>query len=428
MKDFEQIKQRAEAFFKQKKYQAAWPLYDEMLKDFSEAFNRYHALQMLQCHKELANYKALLEYGRRFYPRFKSFAPIRNMYALGIYYTQIQPANDKSDWRVLKKAALGMAKLCSPDDPYSPLGFALLKAASHHGMPPADRLDITACLPRDQLSSAPFEIRKPDGKNMYLPSQLERFYVLRAKALYKTGQFEQAISTARNALERIPRFHAANDLWLQRVIYRSQTALQQYDKALEMARAVCQKKPEWYLLKELAEIYHLQKVNDKALETAACAALKPGDPAKKIHLIEFLGVLYQESGQHETADLHFRAEYALRKDKDWRVPPDMQARFAKIPGSETDLHRLLADLRRRWRADCPESGIRRTGYISKLFPHGKAGFIKGDKGQSCYFRLGDFKADRRALKENLRVSYREEAAFDKKKNRPGRRARDIRVE
>ena len=56
------------------------------------------------------------------------------------------------------------------------------------------------------------------------------------------------------------------------------------------------------------------------------------------------------------------------------------------------------------------------GIISKILPHGKAGFIQAEDGNSYYFRSFEFKGDKDELHEMTSVSFYLEEGFDKAKN------------
>ena len=56
------------------------------------------------------------------------------------------------------------------------------------------------------------------------------------------------------------------------------------------------------------------------------------------------------------------------------------------------------------------------GIISKILPHGKAGFIQAEDGKSYYFKKYEFKGSADEFHEMTSVSFYLEEGFDKAKN------------
>ena len=58
----------------------------------------------------------------------------------------------------------------------------------------------------------------------------------------------------------------------------------------------------------------------------------------------------------------------------------------------------------------------RSGYISKILPHGKSGFIRTDDGESYFFNKFQFKGDEDDFKEGVNVLFYLEEGYDKSKD------------
>ena len=66
------------------------------------------------------------------------------------------------------------------------------------------------------------------------------------------------------------------------------------------------------------------------------------------------------------------------------------------------------------------------GTITKIFEHGKSGFITSDDNESLYFNVYEFKGDN--LDVGQYVSFFTEKSFDKSKNKESLKAVNIRSE
>jgi hypothetical protein len=66
------------------------------------------------------------------------------------------------------------------------------------------------------------------------------------------------------------------------------------------------------------------------------------------------------------------------------------------------------------------------GRVKKILPHGRAGFIAGEKGTEYYFTVKSFKGAQHRLKEGLEVDFYIEKSFDPKKQKESEVAVNIR--
>src|SRR5690554_4801765 len=66
-----------------------------------------------------------------------------------------------------------------------------------------------------KLSSVPKPYTKDDGKEVEPASDLEKFFSLKTKALFKLEMYEECKDLAELALQKLDKFHTDNDLWLK---------------------------------------------------------------------------------------------------------------------------------------------------------------------------------------------------------------------
>ena len=86
----------------------------------------------------------------------------------------------------------------------------------------------------------------------------------------------------------------------------------------------------------------------------------------------------------------------------------------------------MAALRTSWRgADDPS---RTTGVVKSVLDGGKSGFIRFEDGSDDIFFSLPRNSTKDAPAPGTHVSFRVVDGFDKKKNRPSKRAVDVRIE
>jgi hypothetical protein len=430
MSDYNEIKKEAETLFKQKKHAQAEAHYRRLFDEHEAQCNRYDALHYLQTVKEQNRHAKALKLCRRFFPLYKDFAPIRNLYAWSIYYTEIKDADEQQTAERLKKAALAVARLCRHDDKFAPYGLSLLKAAAHKNMSPEGRAKLTALLKPDLLSDKSYEFTGGNGKTIALPSDLERYYALRSKALRKTGEYDAALELVEEAFERIKTFHAGNEIWLERTACLALFAKKQYKAAAEKAENLLMKKSDWFIQKELAEIYLADKRTDDALLIACKAALQSGPPEKKVRLFALMADILKMKERPNLAVKHRLLEYRLRRENDWYISDKTQEALQNTDAAEKDKTAAdwLSELKDYWNKVLSDKQERIYGQVINILPHGGAGFVADNRGKNYYFSAQDFKGDDSRLQKHQRVSFVLEPAYDKKKGQQSLRAADIRPE
>lgn len=423
MTNFRKYKNEADSCFEKKDYREAEKQYRQLFNKFPEACNRYDALHHVQCLKATRQYRLMLNRCRQYFPQFKDFTPLRTMYALSIWYTEIKFADGKTNPEILIKAARATAQLCRPDDTYAPYALSILKAAGHQNMPPEDCVKLTNLLTPDFLSDKPYTFIHKTGKKIVLPSELEKYFLLRSKALYKIGQYKEARETAQQGLHTIKHFRADNAVWLKRMVYLSLQATENYAEAVKIAEEVSTRQDRWFLKKELSELYRQNGQHSKALNTACDAALQNGDPTKKVRLYSLLAQFFEENKQIQDAQKHRLLEYNLRTEKGWRISEELKNFVSENSEHKTDS--LLRDLRKLWQQTLEEQTERFTGKIINILAHGKAGFIKGANGKSHYFSIKNFRGKKPTI--NRPVSFELRPSYDKKKQKASNEAVNIRV-
>ncbi|MCS7018600.1 MAG: tetratricopeptide repeat protein [Bernardetiaceae bacterium] len=422
MQDIQTIKKQAEEFRRARKYAEALPLYKQLWEEHRENCNEWEGWAYAFCLKQQKEYKKSLDICREVYKLKPDFENIKSVYAWCIYYTEIavEKVNDESKFL---KAGEAILKLSKQDDPYSPYTqtvFKILEYLNNKAIYPTDKvLEWTEKLNFEILDDKPFSFTDNEGKIRELASKKEQYFMWRTKALLEKGLYDECIELSQKALDTLENFHYNNEIWFARRISLSYKGLGQPEKALEQLKSLLKRKNEWFIYKEIAEIYFEQGNHEQALKFAIDSALSPGDVDKKLNVYKLLSEILISNNQNEEAKKHIELIYQIRKANKWKIDNDLQNLINKFQIDTTkkvnsrDFERELKQL---WEKLKYSNQTELTGTIKCILPNGKAGFIETENKKSYYFQLRNFKAKPELAKQGQKVTFFLEEGFDKKKN------------
>ncbi len=132
------------------------------------------------------------------------------------------------------------------------------------------------------------------------------------------------------------------------------------------------------------------------------------EPEKmKVSLIESLGDLLNELGDHSFAQDNYLLVRQIRLKNDWAVKDRLNQKI--IENREI----ILKELRNKWILKLYQLVGSKQGKISKLFPNKTGGFIQSDK--SYYFQIKNFFGKSDLLKVGDLVVFIITASYDKKR-------------
>jgi tetratricopeptide (TPR) repeat protein len=276
------------------------------------------------------------------------------------------------------------------------------------------------------FSEATYEtsiILKGKPKTVSLASNQEKSIVLHAKAYYALSMFEKCIQICETALNSITDFHYSNNHWLARLIalsYRQQGNLQDAIHALQL---VLKKRKDWFLQKELAEIYQQAGQLEQAVILAEQAAKNGGYIAYKASLFEMLGVLYEATNRPQKASVCYGLSIAIRKEQNWKIPLELSR---KIGTKQIEKISPIVLYQKAIALISAHEGIKQfdeqlfhgRGAITRILHNGPNGdgFITDDKGLSIYFRYSQCQLPYTEIYEGLKVSFRARKSKYKEKN------------
>lgn len=237
---------------------------------------------------------------------------------------------------------------------------------------------------------------KGKTKTIELASAREEWYVAYSRSLFELKEFQKCIDICLDAKLNLRTMHYNNDIWFDRRMAQSYLALNQMEEAKLLYENIINKKTDWFLLKELAEIYKLSGLIEKALELAKKAAATYGPLNYKVDLIELIGDLLVLKNDSNLALKHYLLVKYIRDAEGWKSKVLLEEKINKI-GENNQKEKLTREELKKelttfWNSNKlskQESISNRTkGKIVRLLKaqsYGRDGFIQSDDGSRYYF-------------------------------------------
>ena len=432
-----QLRQQARQLKQAKKFEEALPLFKQLWEEHRENCNEWDGWNYAHCMSKQKDYKNALNICREVYEIKPNYEQNNNLYAWCIYYTEIKIEKVENE-QLLLKAGEAIIKLSKQkpteqqsDFPcvYSLSIFKILNYLNEKTIyNPKPIIYWTEKLNPDFLETVPFKFTDNEGKERELASKKEDWYSLRSKALYEDGDFADCISLSETALKSLTKFHYDNDIWFKRNIALSKAELGDIETAIEELKFLLKRKNEWFIQKEIAELYKRQNKIDDAVKYAVDAALNYGDPDKKMNLYKLLADLLKIQNKIQEAKAHIELIYKIRFENQWKIDLELLDLVNSYNIDKNNIHtakELMRDLKKIWETlKFGDQEVLR-GIIKTIISEGKAGFVETENKKSYFFSTKDFKGRRDLIKEGLRVSFFLKDSFDKKKNQPTKNAVNI---
>jgi tetratricopeptide (TPR) repeat protein len=234
-----------------------------------------------------------------------------------------------------------------------------------------------------------------NGKAIKSASDFESWYAHKSKHLLELGRYEECFKISHIAIEQISSFHGNNDLWFARRMALSKQAMGNTEDAIKDLEKVFNKKRDWFIQKEIAELYFSINLIDKAFKNAM-EAMKQNGFGKiefKIGLIVLLGKILKTQGNSKLANEHFWFVRLIREKNGWSIPSELQSELNNIqPPILLQYNELFSQLKGFWQPshdNTQHSDELKNGTITKILndnEKGKDGFLES-KGISYYFSI-----------------------------------------
>jgi len=243
-----------------------------------------------------------------------------------------------------------------------------------------------------------FEIdRKGIKQKKEFASELEKWFGTKTKALEKLGEWQECFELSKRALDTLNRFHDSNDSWFARRIALAKKNLGSPKETIEELKTILKNKNEWFIQKELADIYFEENDIEDAFKYAIEAITNYGPLEYKINLLFLLGKILNEKNEKELAFKHFSLSKILRENENWNIPQNLFEELRNFDNAEvsiSDLGKLKSELQKYWQGLVPEKHTTKTserseGVIISLLHNnerGKDGFLRSGNNE-YYFNL-----------------------------------------
>jgi cold shock CspA family protein len=283
-------------------------------------------------------------------------------------------------------------------------------------------------LDEKKLSKKAFVFEDIDGKQKEIPSEKEKWYSIKAKALEKLERYKDCIDLCENSLTDIDGFHYSGDIWQKRRIALCKYKLGRKDEAAEGLELILQQRKEWFIQHELARIYYELGKNKKAIKVAIDSALNFGKDENKWELFLLLARLLVANNRLDEAKMHLLFAAELRKKNEWKIPENLAEEVNKLKLDINDpinIGQLRTKLKSFWENEKYSALPKMAGTVKTILKNGKAGFISGSDGKNYYFNISSFKGAKNKLARGLMVSFVIEDSYDKKKKMRSKAATHI---
>lgn len=370
---------------------------------------------------------------RFFWPSFKTHEPLRQVYAWSIYHTEIAgEKRENSSLSALEKAVTGIVRLCRQEDtfaPYTLAVMALLDRFNKQQAYPAVRIAEWCDLLRPELiDDKPYVFTDDRGRERKLASKREQYFLWLTKALLHLKRFVACIAAADRGLSCVAQFSNHTDLWLKRNKALAMSGSGQTEAALQLLQPLFSVKREWFIAGEVAAMLHQTGNSSEALVWFLKAVNMPGDTSLRVPVFKGMGAALLAQGATALALQHYELVSLIRAENNWRRDEEVENLLAEHQyevGRDGSSVVLLPVLRKSWESLAADAQPRLRGKVASMLPHGKAGFILADDGQSYYFELRSIRGNSDAIAKGCRMSFILEAGFDRKKNQQVMNARDL---
>ncbi|HEY5123162.1 MAG TPA: hypothetical protein VIK14_05450 [Ignavibacteria bacterium] len=240
--------------------------------------------------------------------------------------------------------------------------------------------------------------RKGVTKKMKLASDKEYWFAYKSKAFMKLGMFKECYDISKQALEAFVKFHYSNDVWFARRIALCKKQLGNSEDAITELQNVLKKKKEWFIQKELADLYEEKGDIENSFKYAMDAINNFGDLEYKVDLLFLIGKLLKGKHELELSFKHFSLSRLIRVNEEWSIPQKLisvlnefkrdNIPLEKLPELKNELNKYWNNFKSQTKDDLKKQF--QVGKIEKILndnEKGKNGFIKTSDGKSYYFSI-----------------------------------------
>lgn len=426
------MKQNAENLRKHEQYEEALNLYCDLWLNHRPECDEQDGWRYAFCLRKLRFLKEAFKINREVYEKYPESNQVRNEYARCIFALEI----DK-DFEQIKKneerffqASIEILNLVVPSQyvPYRKTFSKVLNYLKSLNLKSSINLEKiitwTDKIDQNSLSTECFSFSDKNG-NLIETSYKERWYSLRSKALFKLGRYQECMELCMEALSDSSGLRHRNpeiDFWYKYrfIEAKSKGNLDQKEKIINELKHILNFKNEWYIQRDISQLYFELGKFDDALQYAIDSALKCGKIEDKWRLFYLMGLILKSQSKWNEAKKHISLAIKLAEKHNGKIPDELIMEILELkmdtPSANT-ANELYIELEKYWNTVKHANMSKYMGIVKTILPNGNDGFITRDDGQDIYFMLKSFIDSKNQLQKGLWVSFNLVKSFDKKKNK-----------
>ena len=251
-------------------------------------------------------------------------------------------------------------------------------------------------------------------------SHRELYYDWASKAYYQNMEYERCIEVSKTALNSLKRFIDEGDTWFRWRIAKSLIELGRLKESLEYYEKVIEVKHDWYMYRDIAEVYLRLEKPWISLDYL-CPAVLSNEP-NKVKANVYLTCYRALKSNPEMALKHAQLYSLLRRESGYPLAHEIEQ--LEIDESQLNKRQLEKEIRNLWVQYKYKNRKIQHGTVASFLKEKNYGFIKTEDGDEIFFHKDEFEgAD---IFIGQMVSFYTEKSFDRSKNRKSAKAVYIR--
>jgi tetratricopeptide (TPR) repeat protein len=423
------VRQEANNLRREKKYDAALPLYEQL---WLEKGDQYDGVGLLRCLRKLKRYDKAIPLADEIVNRFPDFQWARNEAIWTYIEGKLNNPEDDSPVAKIIEVANNIFGLNPKGFATKMVVFRVLKAAKTAG----DWRTVdewTNKLNPEALSNNP--MTDEEGREGWSDQSL--WYNYKARALVETDKAEEVLEFIDEVINKFPR----QKKFFLRLKALSFLKLDKPDDAHEIYRSLCNvRKPDWWLLHEYANVLKDKGQKEEALKVMCQAATSHKKLEAMVTLFKDMGLLCKEIGLLKEARAHIALSSLIRTGQGWAIPVSISNAISELNSllnnqkAPSSIRDALDICQKIWseildmKTDRTSTHLRnpKRGLTGKLLlgkPDVSFCFILGDDNTSYFCQKSNLPA---GIANGETVTFTALPSFDKKKNTESWKAVDIR--
>ena len=244
-------------------------------------------------------------------------------------------------------------------------------------------------------------------------TMLDIWYLNYSKFLYNHKHFEQCVSLCENALDSKAQLSQACRIWVTRRYALALKQLGNTGKAITLLEVLAKRKSEWYIYRELAELYFQKNDTANGKKCLFTAYRLGGHNPGKTTLYEQIGDFCTDQDMPAMAQQFYLLALSVRREQQWYIPDSLKNKVSgnsTIPNSAQHYRNMLRVFQPVTEKNDMVFG---EGKITRILHPGLNGdgFITDTEGNSVYFRFSQANFDAYDAADGYPVKFKAKFTF-----------------